>query len=1225
MASEIQRISTNASGVEGDRGGYEPAYSPNGTRVVFSSPSTNLVAGDTNDETDIFVKDLATGVVTLVSVNTAGVQGDGYSVQPVFSPDGSKVAFLSSASNLVPDDTNELTDIFVKDLITGAITRISTSGSGAQSSNVSTNPVFSPDGTKIAFLSVAKNLVPNDTNDGYDIFVKHLSTGAIQRVSTSASGGQANSSFFFAETMSPVFSPDGTKIAFFSAASNLVPGDNNVTFDVFVKNLDTGAITRASTDQAGVEAKKPVGIDYNSFPDHRPAFSPDGRKIAFHAPADNLVPGDTNGSFDIFVKDLITGAITRVSTNASGVEGDRSSFDPIFSADGGKIAFRSESANLVADDTNSLMDVFIKDLATGAITRVSTDAAGREGNGASPEQFIVFSPDGGEIAFVSRADNLVPGDTNNDIDIFVKSILVAPVAGADAYTTYYDAPFTVDAAHGLLANDGDANEDALTATLVQGPAHGTISLDAVGSFTYTPDGTFVGIDRFTYRATDGSLSSPDTTVSVTVNGNIIRVSTTASGAQVGYPGSVTSLSGSTPRFLPDGRVAFASQLTNLVPGDTNGVFLDIFIKDPDTDEITLATAGSNSHSSTPAFSADGRYMVFFSSADNLVAGDTNQTSDIFVEDLATGEITRVSTSAAGAQANASSFLSPAISADGGKVAFASFATNLVAGDTGLADIFVKDLTTGAVTRVTADGQGGVLNPVFSPDGTKLAFESSGSNLIPGDPLGGAGIFVADLTTGDVTRVSTSAVGAPANSFSIYPVFSPDGNKVAFYSDAANLVPGDTLHSIDLFLKDLTTGAINFVSTDAAGNRLPVIGVTNSAPAFSPDGTQIAFALDPYDPLDTSIRMEIYVKDLVTGNLRQVSMDSFEVQESDGAYYPVFSPDGKKVAFESFSSNLVPGDTNNRPDIFVKDLTRFPIGSQPVAPPVPSDFNADHRSDILLQHTNGQAAIWEMNGTHLTRGAYVGANPGPSWTAIDTGDFNSDGKSDILWQNNNGAVAIWELDGTNIIGMGVVGSNPGTDWKAISTGDFNGDGTSDILLQHTNGQAAIWELDGTNISAGAYVGANPGTSWQVKGTGDFNGDHKSDILWQNTDGAVGIWELDGANVLQYAAIGPNPGMDWKAIGTGDFNGDGKSDILWQNTDGAVGIWELDGSNVLEYAAVGANPGTSWKASDTGDYNGDGKSDILWQNTNGAVGIWELDGTSLVAAGLAGAPGADWLVV
>ena len=216
-----------------------------------------------------------------------------------------------------------------------------------------------------------------------------------------------------------------------------------------------------------------------------------------------------------------------------------------------------------------------------------------------------------------------------------------------------------------------------------------------------------------------------------------------------------------------------------------------------------------------------------------------------------------------------------------------------------------------------------------------------------------------------------------------------------------------------------------------------------------------------------------------------------------------------------------GGVNGTGTAFEITNSGFATTPSPLPPPtpVPSDFYDNGYSDILLQNTNGQAAIWEMNGTNVISEAAVGGNPGPSWQAIGTGDFNDDGHSDILLQNTNGQAAIWEMNGTNVISDAAVGANPGPSWKAIGTGDFNDDGHSDILLQNTNGQVAIWEMNGTNVIGAAAVGPNPGPSWKAIGTGDFNDDGHSDILLQNTNGQVAIWEMNGTNVISDGCGGP----------------------------------------------------------------------------------------------------------
>ena len=325
----------------------------------------------------------------------------------------------------------------------------------------------------------------------------------------------------------------------------------------------------------------------------------------------------------------------------------------------------------------------------------------------------------------------------------------------------------------------------------------------------------------------------------------------------------------------------------------------------------------------------------------------------------------------------------------------------------------------------------------------------------------------------------------------------------------------------------------------------------------------------------------------------------------------------------------PNNAATAAPINVFGASAIPAPAAPASPHV--DFNGDGHSDILWQNTNGQAAIWEMNGTNVIADPLVGANPGPSWQAIGTGDFNDDGYSDILWQNTStGQASIWEMNGTNVIGGGLVGAAPGPSWEAIGTGDFNEDGHSDILWQNTStGQASIWEMNGTNVIGNQLVGAAPGPDWKVVGTGDFNDDGHSDILWQNTStGQASIWEMNGTNVIGGGLVGAAPGPDWKVVGTGDFNDDGHSDILWQNTNtGQASIWEMNGTNVIGNQLVGAAPGPDWKVVGTGDFNDDGHSDILWQNTStGQASIWEMNGTNVIGGGLVGAaPGASWLAI
>jgi Tol biopolymer transport system component len=406
----ITRVSVDSAGNQAiDRSDIpsldDPSISADGRFVTFSSKASNLVPEDTNFSQDIFVRDLSTNTTARVSVSSTGNQGNSNSRSPSISGNGRFVAFASDASNLVPGDTNGAQDIFVRDLSTNTNTRVSVSSTDNQANQDCFTPSISADGRFVAFNSSASNLVPGDTNNENDIFVRDLLTNTTTRVSVSGAGNQGNR-----RSSSPSISADGRFVAFSSEASNLVPGDTNNNEDIFVRDLLTNTTTRVSVSSIGNQAFGPSRDSY---------ISGDGRFVAFSSEASNLVPGDTNGNRDIFVRDLSTNTTTRVSVDSAGNPGNGQSYAPSISSDGRFVAFSSIS-NLVPGDTNNRDDIFVRDLSSNTTTRVSVSGAGNQGNGGSFSPSI--SADGPRVVFLSGADNLVPGDTNNRSDIFVADI-----------------------------------------------------------------------------------------------------------------------------------------------------------------------------------------------------------------------------------------------------------------------------------------------------------------------------------------------------------------------------------------------------------------------------------------------------------------------------------------------------------------------------------------------------------------------------------------------------------------------------------------------------------------------------------------------------------------------------------------------------------------------------------------------------------------------------------
>ena len=405
-AQFTQRISSDSAGLQGNSYSYSPSISADGRFVAFSSRSTNLVLGDTNQHADVFVRDRVSGTTTLVSLASSGIQANDDCGGASISADGRYVAFQTAATTLVFPDLNGAIDVFVRDRVTGLTTRESISTSGTEANADCLSPSISADGRFVAFWSYATNLAPGDTNGCADIFVRDRQMHTTIRASLDSSGAQGDG-----DSLNPAISADGRIVAFESYAANLVPGDTNTTEDVFVKDLITGRTTRVSVDSSGAQAIGDAGST---------SISADGRWVAFQALAANLVPGDTNGKADIFVHDLLRGATRRASVGSSGSQGDGFSFSPRISGDGRCVVFVSYSGNLVPDDTNGPLqaDLFLRDTLLSTTTRVNLGPGGMQDDGSAGS--CAISADARCIAYDSTGSDLVLGDTNHVSDVFVR-------------------------------------------------------------------------------------------------------------------------------------------------------------------------------------------------------------------------------------------------------------------------------------------------------------------------------------------------------------------------------------------------------------------------------------------------------------------------------------------------------------------------------------------------------------------------------------------------------------------------------------------------------------------------------------------------------------------------------------------------------------------------------------------------------------------------------------
>jgi trimeric autotransporter adhesin len=396
----LQIAGTHADGHQTDGFGNSPSVSADGRYVVFESNADLLGNGGSGGVSQVYMRDLATNEVSLVSSAANGTPASLGASNGVVAGNGRYVLFVSDSPDLVAGDTNAGQDLFLKDLQTGGITRVNTSSTGGQSAldpYTAFDASISSDGRFVVFSSGANNLVAGDTNGVSDIFLKDTQSGLLTRVSTSTAGNQANGGSLAAQ-----ISADGRFVVFTSAATNLNGQDGDGYIDVYVKNLQTGELTCVSHDAAG--QSRP----YDSL---SPSISADGRYVAFES-ASTLLNDGQDGWGSVYVRDLETGTLSRV-TGSSG-QADLQTIS--ISADGRYVVFASQ-ASLTAADTNSHQDIYVKDTQTGLVALVSQAA-----DGAASSDWNVMariSQDGSTIVFRGDGDNLVGGDGNQTADVFV--------------------------------------------------------------------------------------------------------------------------------------------------------------------------------------------------------------------------------------------------------------------------------------------------------------------------------------------------------------------------------------------------------------------------------------------------------------------------------------------------------------------------------------------------------------------------------------------------------------------------------------------------------------------------------------------------------------------------------------------------------------------------------------------------------------------------------------
>jgi Tol biopolymer transport system component len=409
----FELVSRDDAGRQGNNDSDRAAISAGGRFVAFASIADNLVPGDNNFSSDVFVRDRRTDTTERVSVGPLGVEGDGNSGMLAglgnvdISRDGRFVAFASESSNFVAGDVPFTADVFVHDRTTHTTELISRGTDGLPAGG-STGPSISGDGRLVAFRSFSDRLVPEGNPDFRDhVFVVDRLTHAIERIDLANDGTLSDGG-----ALNVRISADGSVVAFDSDASNLVPGDGDQAFDVFVRDRRRGRTE-------GVSNRRPS--DTFNGQSLLSSISGDGRFVGFESTDPTLVRDDGNGFFsDAFVFDREGRRLRLVSRNRDDEPGNDDSFDPHVSDDGRFVVFSSRASNLVRRDTNQSVDVFRRDLEEGRTERLAADDISEDQPFGFDVVATAITPNAGRVALLTRAD-LAP---EQDVGFFVADVYV---------------------------------------------------------------------------------------------------------------------------------------------------------------------------------------------------------------------------------------------------------------------------------------------------------------------------------------------------------------------------------------------------------------------------------------------------------------------------------------------------------------------------------------------------------------------------------------------------------------------------------------------------------------------------------------------------------------------------------------------------------------------------------------------------------------------------------
>ncbi len=900
------------------------------------------------------------------------------------------------------------------DLISAAITNSSLIyGNNPDQGGTPGVVALTPDGRHVLFNSIANNLVNGINNyyyNGYqyvqqgNVFVRDMNTNFVTLVNVTTTGSSCNSGAY-----GDSITPDGRYVVFESSATDLTEGNLGGFNQIFLRDLVSGQTRLISVDSSG--AVGAAGYSYSG------QISQDGRYVFFTSYATNLAGQIETGHGDVFMRDTWSNLTTLVSISTNGLTGNGSgSYLDAITPDGRFVVFDSYSSDLSpVPATNGVDNLFLRDTLSNTTKLLTVNPSGTQSASAysySP----VITPDGGFVAFISYATNLTSDViTNGGRNIFLRNvnagstILVSVgtngLAGdknSSSPTISSNAQFVafVSGAGNLspLAS-GIANQQVFIRDMVS-QTNRLVSVDVAGTNAangyahnpnLTPDGRFVVFDSVATDIVTNSDFGYDNVFELDLFSNaMIMVSTNSSGK--------ASLGANQQTVTPDGKdVVFVSSDYSLAPGAPYNTG-EIYRADPfaggiggmmPVSAVFSRTANNNSPATAYSMSANGRWVVFDSYALNLVQNQTNGNGSIFLADTLSNTLTLLNLSTNGGLPMYYSAYGPQISANGNVVAFNSSASDLVTNPVNDAynnNVFACNLTNHTMNLVSVNLAGGSDNGSsslvgLSPDGRYILFTSYATNLTVAALTNSywQHLYVRDLLQGTTTMVDVTTNGFPGDSDAGTGSITPDGRFVAFTSASDWLVTGvsnvtGSFQDYQMFRHDMWSGSNVLVSaTPSGGPTTNEFGIYYAQPLISSDGRYVAFESSSSDLIygSTNLFSQVYERDILSGETHLVSVNL--AGTSGGNNYasgtPAMTPDGRFIVFASYASDLTANTGENGiENVFVRDMVNNTTTLVSINDLGVGGANA--ASDSFAISSDGRYVAFRSFATDLVPGAFA---------------------------------------------------------------------------------------------------------------------------------------------------------------------------------------------------------------------------------------------------------------